>query len=113
VAAAELGVALERFPLVASPPTATTGRNSVGWATVVAAVLDAMDVVLAWPPPKVRAPDARRLAARARERGAVLVLGLGGGGARASPRPAATWPEGVDVRLAVTRARWEGLGQGH
>ncbi len=108
VAAAELGVALERFPLIAAPPP-----GSVGWATVVAAVLDAMDVVLAWPPPDVRTADAHRLAARARERGSVLVLGLAGGGARASPRPAATWPEGVDVRLAVSRARWEGLGQGH
>jgi hypothetical protein len=100
VAAAELGVALERFPLVASPPP------GVGWPTVVAAVLDAMDVVLAWPPPSVRAADARRLTARARERGSVLMLGLGGGVARA-------WPEGIDVRLAVSRARWEGLGQGH
>ncbi|MCU1463852.1 MAG: hypothetical protein JWO37_3927, partial [Acidimicrobiales bacterium] len=53
----------------------------------------------------------------ARERGSVLVLGLAGG-ARASPRPrpgpvATAWPEGVDVRLAVSRAQWEGLGQGH
>lgn len=110
VAAAELGVALERFPLIAAPPRA---RGAVGWSTVVAAVLDATDVVVAWPPPDVRAGDARRLAARARERGAVLVLALGGGGARASPRAAVPWPEGVDVRLAVSRARWEGLGQGH
>ncbi|MCU1460785.1 MAG: hypothetical protein JWO37_860, partial [Acidimicrobiales bacterium] len=57
VAAAELGVALERFPLVAAP----SSGSSVGWATVVAAVLDAMDVVLAWPPAHVRAADARRL----------------------------------------------------
>jgi hypothetical protein len=104
VAAAELGVALERFPLIASPPA-----GGVGWATVVAAALDAIDVVLAWPPPNVRAADARRLTARARERGSVLLLGLGG--ARASPTSA--WPEGVDVQLAVSRARWEGLGQGH
>jgi len=105
VAAAELGVALERFPLVAAPPP---GR--VGWATVVAAVLDAMDVVLTWPPPNVRSSDVRRLTARARERGAVLMVGFGGGGARASP---ASWSEGIDVRLAVSRARWDGLGQGH
>jgi hypothetical protein len=118
VAAAELGVVLERFPLIAAPSAASGG---VAWATVVAAVLDAMDVVVAWPPPNVRAADARRLAARARERGAVLVLGLGGGdggggvggGARASPARPVTWPEGVDVRLAVSRAQWEGLGQGH
>jgi hypothetical protein len=45
--------------------------------------------------------DGRRLVARARERGAVLVL-LGPG-----------WPDGADVQLEVVRARWEGLDDGH
>ena len=67
VAAAELGIALERFPLVASPPPAE-------WPTVVAALLDAFDVVLAWAPPHLRAVAGRRLVARARERGSVLVV---------------------------------------
>src|SRR5205814_3148836 len=91
VAAAELGVALDRFPLVARP--------GADWPAVVAALLEAVDVVLLCPPPHVRTGDARRLAARARERGAVLVV-TGG----AVP---------ADVRLSVVRSEWEGLGQGH
>lgn len=79
-AAAELGVALERFPLVPS-----VGR----WAWVVATLLEGVDVVLGRPPAGgVRAADARRLIARARERGSVLVV-------------AGSWPEPADVRLAV------------
>ena len=91
VAAAELGVALDRFPLVARP--------GADWPAVVAALLEAVDVVLLCPPPHVRTGDARRLAARARERGAVLVV-TGG----AVP---------ADVRLSVVGAEWEGLGRGH
>jgi hypothetical protein len=92
VAAAELGVALQRFPLVARP-----GNE---WPAVVAALLEAVDVVLLCPPPHVRTADARRLAARARERGAVLVV---------------TGTSGIpaDVRLSVVSAEWEGIGPGH
>jgi len=97
VAAAELGIVLERFPLVPSPGPSGPG----GWASVVAALLDALDVVVAGPGGSVRPADARRLAARARERGAVLVVAGG----------AATWPE-ADVRLAVARSEWVGLGEG-
>ena len=92
VAAAGLGVALERLALVVPPPNA--------WPTVVAALLDAMTVVLVSPPPQLRPGDARRLAARARERGSVLVAAGG-----------AAWPA-PDVRLTVVRAEWHGLGQG-
>ncbi len=103
VAAAELGIVLERFPMVPAPDGSSSGPG--GWAWVVAALLDALDVVLAWPPgagsASVRAGDARRLAARARERGSVLVVAAGG------------WPEAVDVRLAVTRSEWLGPGAGH
>jgi hypothetical protein len=67
---------------------------------VVAALLDAVDVVLVRPPPRLPAPHARRLAARARERGAVLV-------------PLGPWSEPADLRLAVTASAWQGLGQGH
>lgn len=94
VAAAELGVALDRFPLVAAP------GNAEEWAWAVAALLDAVDVVLARPPGRMGAPAARRLAARARERSAVLVV-------------AGPWPEAVDVRLEVESAVWEGVGDGH
>lgn len=100
-AAAELGVVLERFPMVASPGR---GSGPGGWAWVVAALLDAFDVVLAGPPPGpgLRAADARRLTARVRERGVVLVTSGGVG-----------WPEPAEVRLAVTSAAWEGLGRGN
>lgn len=98
VAAAEAGIALDRLALVSRPPHES-------WATVVAALLDGVDVVLTAPPPGVRADHARRLAARARERRAVLVL-TGG-----SSQPA--WPDGADLRLAVERSHWHGLGQGY
>lgn len=98
-AAAELGVALDRFPVVASPGQ---GSGPGGWAWVVAAMLDAFDVVLAGPPAGagVRAADARRLTARVRERGAVLVV-------------AGAWSEPAEVRLALASTSWDGLGQGH
>jgi hypothetical protein len=99
VAAAELGIVLERFPLVPAPDPSATGPG--GWAWVVATLLDALDLVIAWPQGSVRPADARRLAARARERGAVLVVAGGG------------WPEAPDIRLAVVRSQWVGLGAGH
>ena len=64
-AAVEAGIVAERLVLVAEPP----GDQ---WAAVVAALVGAVDVVLAGPQ-RVGAADARRLAARARERGTVLV----------------------------------------
>jgi len=93
VAAAEVGVALERFPLVARP-----GED---WPAVVAALVDAVDVVLVRLPRHVRTADARRLAAKARDRGAVLITN---GGASAFA---------ADVRLSVSGCAWEGLGHGH
>jgi hypothetical protein len=95
-AAAELGIALERFPQVPSPGP---GSGPGGWAWVVATLLDAFDVVLARPP-AVRAADARRIVARVRERGAVLVI-------------AGAWAEPAEVRLTLASAAWEGVGQGH
>jgi len=91
LAAAEVGVAVGRLALVASP--------GADWAAVVAALLDALDVVVVRLPDRgVRAADARRLGARARERGAVLV-------------PLGRW-EGADVRLSVASSSWQGLGEG-
>lgn len=95
VAADELGVALERLVLVAAP-----ARDD--WGGVVAALVDGFDLVVLHPGrPGVRGADARRLVARARERGTVL-LPLGPG-----------WPTEADCSLQVTRTRWEGLEQGH
>lgn len=95
VAADELGVALERLVLVAAPE-----RDA--WGGVVAALVDGFDVVLLHAGRTgARPADVRRLVAR--ERGSVLVQ-LGPG-----------WPEGADVTLEITAARWEGLdgGYGH
>jgi hypothetical protein len=93
VAAAETGIALERLALVPVP-------GARAWPTVVAAFLDAVDVVLVRSPAGLPAGLARRLAARARERGAVLV-------------PLGAWSEPADLRLAITASDWHGLGQGH
>ena len=93
VAAAETGIALERLALVPTP-------GARAWPAVVAAFLDAVDVVLVRAPARLPAAQARRLAARARERGAVLV-------------PLGAWPEPADLRLAVTSSAWHGLGRGH
>jgi hypothetical protein len=101
VAAAQLGAALERVALVPS-----AGEQ---WPVVAAALLDSVDMLLLAPQGRVHAGDARRLAARARERGAVLVVLPGTGSA------AGRWPEAVDVCLTVDAARWGGLdgGAGH
>jgi hypothetical protein len=93
-AAAELGVALDRLVVVADPPPDA-------WASVVAALVDALDVVLLRTRRRVSGNDARRLIARARERGSVLIV-LGD-----------SWPEAPDVRLSVVRAEWEGIGDGY
>jgi hypothetical protein len=95
-AAAELGVELKRLALVPAP-----GER---WPAVVAALLDGMDLLLLGLPGPVRSADARRLVARNRERGTVLVV-LEHSGSR--------WPEVPDFRLSVAGARWEGLGCGH
>lgn len=91
VAAHELGVDLSRFALVPDP-----GDQ---WATVTAALVDALDIVLVAPPRRLRLGDARRLDARARERGSVLV-------------PLGDWPQ-AGVRLTAESSRWEGLHSGH
>jgi hypothetical protein len=104
LAAAELGVALDRLVLVADPGGDDEGA---AWPAVVAALVDAFEVVLVHAQQRVGAADGRRLAARARERGAVLVQ------VGASRSTASTWPEGADVALTVVDAAWEGLGEGH
>jgi hypothetical protein len=101
-AAAELGLVLSHLALVPSPPPAQ-------WVTVVSALLDAVDLVIARPPAHLRTGDARRLSTRARERESVLIplLTLASHRGRAQP-----WSEGADIRLAVTGSRWEGPGAG-
>jgi hypothetical protein len=91
LAAAESGIALDRLALVPNP--------GPEWPTVVAALIDGVDVVVIAAPGLVSASIAGRLAARARQRGCVLV-------------PYGRW-DGADVTLQVTQGRWEGLGAGH
>ncbi len=96
LAASELGVALPRLALVPRPGTQLV--------SVVAALLDGMDLVV------VNAEGlagsgrrgtewARRLSARAQHRGAVLV-------ARGE------WP-GAELELSCPELRWSGLGNGY
>lgn len=93
VAAADAGVDLERMAVVADPEER--------WATVVAALVDAIDVVLVGRPPHLRPADARRLTARVRERGSVLIV------------VGARWPDRTDLHLTVESSHWSGLGDGH
>ena len=89
-AAAELGIALDRLALVPYP--------GPDWPTVVAALIDGVDVVVVAAPAAVTPQVTGRLAARARQRGSVLV-------------PCGRW-DAADVTLQVVRGRWEGLGAG-
>jgi hypothetical protein len=90
VAAARRGIDLSRLALVPHP-----GAEA---ATVVGACIDGMDVVVLGQRLAISDPDRRRLAARARERGAVLLS-------------AGPWT-GAHVALTVTLASWSGLGAG-
>ena len=99
VAASELGVRLERLALVPHP--------GAQWTIVVAALLDGVDLLILAPPVRVRGADARRLAARARERGVVMVV-LDG-----ATSSGFGWPEPPDIKLTAIRSAWDGLGAGH
>ncbi|WP_211245860.1 hypothetical protein [Actinomadura oligospora] len=73
------------------------------WPDVVAALVEAVSLVLVRPSERPAPAAVRRLTALARKHGSVLAL----------TGPAMhTWP-GVRLRLAVTESHWEGLGDGH
>ena len=90
LAAAQLGVDLSRLALVPHP-----GGDA---ATVLGALVDGVDIVVLGPGLALVDADRRRLMARARERGTVLIS-------------AAPWP-GAQVVLTAERARWTGLDDG-
>ncbi|WP_156160703.1 hypothetical protein [Demequina soli] len=90
VAAARRGLDLARVALVPHP-----GAQA---AAVAGACVDGMDVVLLGPRLALSEPDRRRLATRARERGAVIIAEAPWAGAHAS--------------LTAVASRWHGLGAG-
>ncbi|MFK4089623.1 hypothetical protein ACI2LF_36255 [Kribbella sp. NPDC020789] len=89
-AARGLGVDLERLVLVPDP--------GPDWLSVVAALVDALTVVVVRPPGEVTPGEASRLAARLRTRGALLIA-------------AGSWP-GSEARLKIESNTWTGLGDG-
>ncbi len=95
-AAAEMGVPLERLAVIAAPPAEVA-------ATVVGALVDAIELVLVDPSVHIRPHELRRIAARVRERKGVLI---------AFGEVGSAW-EGVDVRLGIAGVTWHGLQQGH
>lgn len=90
-AAARLGIDLGRLVLVPHP-----GDH---WFSVTAALADAVSVVATVPGARVGEAEAARLAARLRQRRAVLLV-------------CGAWPR-VDARLGVASSRWTGVGEGH
>lgn len=106
-AAGEVGLPLQRVVAVEIPGDARTPFRT----KAMAAMVDAFELVVCGPGAVVTTSTARRLRARARERGSVLVQVSGrnfDGGARSSVVPR---PEG-DVSLRVLGTEWEGLGRG-
>jgi hypothetical protein len=89
-AARGLGVDLDRLVLVPDPEH--------DWLNVVAALVDALTVVVVRPPGEVTPGEASRLAARLRTRSAVLIA-------------VGSWP-GSEARLEVESNTWTGLGSG-
>ncbi|HYZ97837.1 MAG TPA: hypothetical protein VE575_03735, partial [Acidimicrobiales bacterium] len=101
MAAHELGVPWERLVLVAAPD------DRRGWATVASVVVDAFDVVVVvHPGVGATGTTARRLAARARERGTVVIVVEG-------PDQRLSGHLAPEVALRVVDGRWEGVGRGH
>jgi hypothetical protein len=76
-----------------------TGPDGEHFGEVVSTLSKACPLILARPPQRMPERQAARLAAHLRRNGTVL-LAHGG-----------HWP-GAQLRLDVTEARWEGLGQG-
>lgn len=105
-AAAEAGVALERTVVVAAPPPDQ-------WAVTLGAAVDGAEVVLAPADAALPASEARRVHARLRTRGSILLL-LDSPAPSGAVTPAAGTPGAVtpDLELSATTLVWEGIGQG-
>lgn len=92
LAAAGYGVDLERLVVVRAAPAE--------WAVAAADLLDGIDLVVLAPPCHARPAAARALLARARERGAVVLV--------VEEHPA--FP--AELELVVEAAQWHGLADG-
>jgi hypothetical protein len=90
-AAHDLGCDLERLVMVPDP--------GPDWFNVLAALVDALPVVVTRPHGAVSPAEATRLAARLRQREGVLLV-------------AGEWPRS-ELSLRVGGREWQGLGQGH
>jgi hypothetical protein len=117
-AAVELGADLGRLLLVPRP--GSEGR----WQSVVTTLLETVDLICLAPDAPVRPADARRLAARARERRSTLVVldaasptgaprGFPCAGQVRAGRVVARWPGPSDLRCSVRESSWSGLERGH
>ncbi|MCW2829458.1 MAG: hypothetical protein JWP31_150 [Aeromicrobium sp.] len=90
-AAAAAGVELRRTILVPDPGEA--------WLEVTAALIDVLGVVVLRAPSSVAPKDVSRVAARLRQRGAILIA-------------QGDWPR-CEARLTMRDVEWVGVGQGH
>jgi hypothetical protein len=98
VAAAELGVDLERLVVVAAP--------RVRAATAIGALVEGCDVVLLRLPVAMTRTEMLRLGARARQRRVLVVL-------LADPRSrAVAWPEAPDVTIQIRSSAFYGIESG-
>lgn len=89
LAAAGFGVDLDRLAVVRAA--------SAHWALATGVLIDGVDLVVVAPPSHPRPSAVRTLAARARDRGAVLVV---------------VGPWSADHELVVERSSWHGLAEG-
>ncbi|MGB4780246.1 hypothetical protein [Microbacterium sp.] len=90
-AARAAGVDLERLVLVPEP-----GER---WLTVTATIADVLPVVAVRPPARAKDADIARLAARMREREAVLLV-------------QGPWPQ-TEAMIDIADPSWSGLGDGY
>ncbi len=106
-AVAERGASLDRWAFVDQPGDAA--------AEVLNALIGSVDVVLLAGSVRLAAAHSRRLRARLRERGTV-VIEVGASNPAGARGAGASNPAGAfspDVTMTVERAAWTGLSQGH
>lgn len=90
-AAAHAGVDLARVVLIPEP--------GPRWLAVTATIADVLPIVAVRPPARAKDADVARLAARIRDRGAVLLV-------------QGPWPQ-AEAMIDVSDPVWTGVGEGH